>query len=121
MALKVLRHLAKQKSPTSGAELADLTETGMAYVSRCIQPLVANDWIESRPGPDGGYLISKAAQKLTLLQVVEAVEGPLESNECVLDDRNCGLDRPCQLHPMWAQARQEFRRSLSRVKALPAR
>lgn len=118
VALQTLRFLAGRSQPASGADLAELTGTGMAYVSRCVKPLVDEGWVESRPGPEGGYLLAKSAHRLSLLQVVEAVEGPLVSSECVLDDRSCGLDRPCALHPMWAAAREDFKRSLARVKAI---
>jgi hypothetical protein len=55
----------------------------------------------------------RPARDVSLLEAVEAVEGPLVSRECVLRDLPCGADGNCVLHEAWSSAREVLRTVLA--------
>ena len=61
--------------------------------------------MRSDPGPTGGYALVADPAHLSMLQVIEAVEGPTESGRCVLADGPCSQNVPCALHEPWTRAR----------------
>ena len=57
--------------------------------------------VESTNGKFGGYRLRRDPAELTLLELIETIEGPSRSVQCVLEERPCGDDRPCALRPGW--------------------
>lgn len=68
--------------------------------------------MQSDPGPTGGYHCRVGVGDVTVLQVIEAVDGATDVGRCVVADRPCQADTPCVLHVAWAQARTELVRVL---------
>jgi Rrf2 family iron-sulfur cluster assembly transcriptional regulator len=64
--------------------------------------------VEGTVGKGGGYVLRRDARELTLLDVIESVEGPSRSEQCVLEDRRCDADHACALHPVWSAAQSAF-------------
>ena len=46
--------------------------------------------------------------RLSVLEIIEAVEGPTETGRCVLEERNCVGGEPCALHRPWSNARTQL-------------
>ena len=61
----------------------------------------------------GGYTAVASLDDLSVLDVVEAVEGPTDVTRCVLEDRPCAGGQRCALHDAWAQARSHLLRDLA--------
>ena len=70
-----------------------------------MNPLVQQGWVRSDPGPAGGYAADFEPAKVTVLAVIEAVEGPVDTGQCVLEDRACAEAGMCALHRPWSRAR----------------
>lgn len=68
-------------------------------------PLVRQGWVDSAPGPTGGYRLTVDPADVSVLDVIEAVEGPTDSGRCVVAGGPCGPDRYCALHEAWTRAR----------------
>ena len=84
--------------PASADALAEKTKVPRRYLTRVMQDLAAAGLVHSRPGPGGGYELSKEADSLTILDVVNAV-APLERiKTCPL-----GLDSHTELCPLHAE------------------
>ncbi len=61
--------------------------------------------LDCSPGRGGGCALARPADHVSLLEVIEAVEGPL-GNACVLDAQRCGVKgQECALHPAWSEGR----------------
>jgi len=95
------------------ADLADELGTTPGFIPQVMGPLVRAGWIRSTPGPTGGYEALVALGALTVLEVIEAVDGPTDNGRCVVAERPCDADEPCALHVAWARARGELRASLA--------
>lgn len=115
-ALKVLSRHAGQTVP--GAVLSRESGAGQAQLSQVLSPLVGAGWVVSRTGPDGGYALAPKLRRLSVLEVVETLEGPLESGECLIAGRRCGSDDPCAFHDTWVTARASLAKSLARSSAI---
>jgi Rrf2 family protein len=101
----------------SGVELADRIETTSPFLPQVLSPMVKAGWIESQTGPGGGYRLAVSLADLSLLEVVETVEGPTETGECVLRDGPCPGTESCPVHEAWQSARSELRERLAAVSA----
>lgn len=90
----------------SGTRLATAMNTSTHRVPQVMQPLVRSRWVESVPGPHGGYRLTANLAEISLLEVIEAVEGAIRDDRCVLKGAPCPSPEPCALHIPWSRARQ---------------
>lgn len=93
--------------------LADALDTTAGFVPQVVGPLVKAGWVRSDPGPTGGYSGACALDEVSVLQVIEAIDGATDQGRCVVADRECGGREPCSLHVAWANARHELMKSLA--------
>lgn len=96
------------KGPVLATELG----TTPAFVPQIVGPLVKAGWVHSDPGPNGGYVARVNLGDVSVLEVIEAVDGPTDAGRCVLNDRPCDASQPCALHSAWGRARRELVRIL---------
>jgi Rrf2 family protein len=74
------------------------------YTPHILNLLVKAGLAESRAGQRGGYRLVRAPSEISLLEVVEAAEGPLWPARCTLLGGPCRWEEVCALHPAWEQA-----------------
>ena len=118
LAIRAVRFLDAHPGRIPGSDVAEAIGTSVPFLSQVLTPLVTHRWIESRTGPAGGYELLDAGRRITLLQLIEAVEGPIVDGRCVLEDSVCNSAEPCALHVMWSEARESLIRSLDGVRVL---
>ncbi len=83
------------------------------FVSQILGDLVQAGLANSFFGANGGYRLTRSPEEITLLEVVEAGEGPLESDTCVLGDEPCHWESVCPLHETWSAASAAMRAELA--------
>lgn len=115
LATKAVLALDAAGRRAKAAELADWVGTTPGFLSQVLTPLVSCGWVGSEPGPSGGYSIIADLDGLSVLDIIEAVEGPTDSGRCVLEDRSCSDSAPCVLHHAWQRARGQLIDELSRI------
>jgi Rrf2 family protein len=113
LATRALIELAHQGRRMKSAELAGAIGTTPGFLSQAMTPLAARGWVRSEPGPTGGYLLGVDLAEVSVLDVIEAIEGPSDVGRCVLEDRPCGNAGPCALHQPWQRARTQLLDELS--------
>jgi Rrf2 family transcriptional regulator, iron-sulfur cluster assembly transcription factor len=97
------------------AQVAEAVGTTPGFLSQAMSPLVARGWVRSEPGPTGGYSTAVDLARVSLLDVIEAVEGTTDTGRCVLEDRPCGGGALCALHVPWSTARTHLLDELAAV------
>ena len=117
LAIKALSEVAGREAPVKLANLAQLVGTTPAFLAKIARPLVARGWLESTPGPRGGYSPGRLTDA-SVLDVIEAVEGPTETGKCVLRGGPCGGADTCSLHDPWTAARSALIQALAHQKAV---
>ena len=103
-----MRVLGEADTRLKAQTLADAVCTTPGYMPQVIGPLVKAGWVRSDAGPTGGYSLAVSLEDVSLLQVIEAVEGPTDDGQCVLVDRPCEAAGPCALHVAWYRAREHL-------------
>ena len=92
--------------------------TTTPYVAQVVTPLVQNGWIDSKPGPAGGYGLIADPSAITILEVVELIEGPLANGTCVMAGGPCGDSDFCSVHDVWMEARDALRDAFAQVRVV---
>jgi len=98
----------------------DLTlATGIprAYLAKIIQALARANLVRTRQGHGGGVSLGKEPAGITLRRMVEAVEGPIHLNRCLVHAGECPRDAFCAAHPVWARIQAMLIRELEAVTA----
>jgi Rrf2 family protein len=115
LATRALLTLAARGERMKAAELAEALQASPGFLSQAMTPLVGRGWVRSDPGPAGGYTTTADLAAISVLDVVEAVEGTTDEARCVLEDRACGRARSnrCAMHDAWVQARSHLLRELA--------
>lgn len=105
LATRALLELAGARHRLKGAELAERLGASGGFLAQAMTPLVTRGWVRSEPGPTGGYELVADLGRVSVLEVIEAVEGPIDVGQCVLESRACASGVPCALHQPWSKAR----------------
>lgn len=83
------------------------------FASQILADLVRAGIADSKAGKAGGYRLARDPMDVSLLQIVEAGEGPLRSERCALGEGPCRWEKVCPLHETWSEATASLRRTLS--------
>jgi Rrf2 family protein len=102
-----------QGERVSHAELAGAVGCPPPFLAKVLQRLTRAGLVVSHRGNVGGFEIKKSRRSVSVLQVVEAVEGPLCLNICVGKKKCCSRRDSCPAHPVWAQGQAAVIRVLS--------
>ncbi|MEK6529950.1 MAG: Rrf2 family transcriptional regulator, partial [candidate division NC10 bacterium] len=87
-----------------------------AYLSKIIQALARVGLVRTQRGTRGGIALLEEPQAITLRQVIEAVEGPIYLNRCLVRPGLCPRDRFCPVHPVWARIQAIVTQELDSVR-----
>ena len=91
MRVRVMIHLAGSPSEerVSLPELAEATDAPESFLSKVLQALSRAGLISSRRGQSGGFQISQRGREASMLEVIEAIDGPICLNVCLVSGRSC--------------------------------
>jgi Rrf2 family protein len=87
------------------ADLSKATDVSGHFLSKVLQQLVRSGLIRSQRGSGGGYGLAISAYNVSLLDVVQALEGPIQLNQCIAEGPSCERKSWCPAHQVWAEAR----------------
>ena len=105
-AVRVMVHLSSLPpgSRLQRRELVELSEAPESFLGKVLQRLVWSGLITSRRGGGGGFELAVRAEKISVLKVVEAIDGPIHLNLCVPGASGCDRSLACAVHPVWVEA-----------------
>jgi len=92
--------------------LAEATEAPESFLSKVLQALTRAGFISSRRGQAGGFAILERGKQASMREVIEAIDGPLCLNVCLMKGRSCARKAWCPAHPVWVQAQEAMLRVL---------
>ena len=85
----------------SAPELAEQAGLEAPTVAKVLQPLAAAGLVAGFRGANGGYRLARTAADINLVEIVEAMEGPLAMTECSVHDGQCGIEASCGVRANW--------------------
>jgi len=97
---------------TSRKEIARVMDIPDQFLSKIAPQLAKAQIIEIIQGAKGGYRLIMSPEKLTMLDVVEAVIGEIYLNDCVIRPESCERAPACSAHQVWVKARNQLRDTL---------
>jgi Rrf2 family protein len=105
-AVRVMIHMAGLPPDTRASrnDLADAADCPDQFLSKVLQSLTRAGLVISHRGNTGGFELPLSARHTSLLQIVEAVEGPIRLNVCLVSAAACDRQTFCPAHAVWAEA-----------------
>lgn len=115
-AVRAVLHLAMRAGAKGGGaegvslihEIATAQDVPKSYLSKIMQSLVKAGLVKSRRGAKGGFTLAQPPERITLRQTIEAVEGPINLNICLIRKGECPRDEVCPVHLVWAEAQRKL-------------
>jgi len=82
------------------------------FLGKILQVLVRKNFLNSTKGPNGGFYLKRPAIDVTLMEVIDAIDGSASFEICVIRNSSCDHDNPCSMHhkmaPLWNEMRKIF-------------
>ncbi|MFH0940074.1 MAG: Rrf2 family transcriptional regulator [Planctomycetota bacterium] len=108
-ALRAVFELARRAGhgPVKIADIANAQAIPPRFLEVILSQLKQSGFIDSQRGSDGGYILSRQPDHLTVGEILRFMQGPLGPIECVTGDvrTKCPLHRGCVFLPMWEKVR----------------
>jgi Rrf2 family protein len=106
-ALQAVLYLALQREDgmTSIKTLTRKLDIPYHFLAKILQRLTRKGLLRSLKGPTGGFTLSLPAEKITLFQIIEAIDGAEFMTTCVLGFSECSGRNPCSVHEQWGEMR----------------
>ena len=101
--------------PVTLAGISQRQSISLSYLEQLFGKLRRHRLVESVRGPGGGYTIARALDKLSVADIVTAVDEPLDATQCG-GRENCHDDRRCMTHDLWATLNEKMYEYLDSVK-----
>jgi Rrf2 family protein len=79
-----------------------------SFLAKIISQLSIAGLLHTSRGARGGVTLARSPGEITLLEVIEAIDGPIMLNECVGETGSCSFDEDCPLKPVWCDAQNEL-------------
>lgn len=106
--IRVMIYLAAAdaESRISLLDLAAATNAPDSFLSKVLQALSRAGFISSRRGQSGGFRMSARGRDASMLDVIEAIDGRICLNTCLIAGKSCSRKHSCPAHPVWADAQR---------------
>jgi Rrf2 family transcriptional regulator, cysteine metabolism repressor len=93
--------------PVSIKSISERQKISEYYLEQLFSPLRKSNLIKSVRGAQGGYVLSKAPQDITIAEIMEVLEGPIEISNC-LEEKNCNNIDCCATRLLWAKIKNSI-------------
>jgi len=117
-ALRAMLYLARtdpnQRSSTS--QIANVQQIPPSFLAKIISQLSIAGLIHTSRGARGGVTLARPTEEISLLDVVEAIDGPILLNECTHSKDGCPFGEECPIQPIWCNAQEELVNKLKSTK-----
>lgn len=114
-AVRAMLALASDPSdgPLSARRIAARMEIPPRFLPQVMSDLAAAGLVEGTPGRAGGYRLSRSPARISLIEVIEAVEGDSRRQTCALRGGPCGVDGTCAIHDVFSAAQEALLREFA--------
>lgn len=116
-ALRIVYTLALQQGRMEAKSIAEKACVTLRFSLKILRKLVAAGIVRSYKGSQGGYEMAKPSEQITIYEILEAIEGPLVLNRCLLEGHDCNRvpDKKCPFHYLFEHASDRLKAELSAV------
>jgi Rrf2 family protein len=109
-ALRAMIYLSRldptQRAATS--QIAEEQKIPPSFLAKIISQLSIAGLIHTSRGARGGVSMARSPEEVSVLEVVEAIDGPISLNDCTGDPSACPFGEDCPLRPLWCETQAEL-------------
>jgi Rrf2 family protein len=98
----------KDNIPQSTASLSEKLQMPLPFMHQIAHALMQSGLIKATPGPRGGLRLNQSSSEISVLNIVEALEGPISLNPCLETEDCCPRQENCGAQPVWSNLQQKI-------------
>ena len=106
---------ARPDAVMSAPDLAEQAGLEAPTVAKVLKPLAQAGLVEGFRGANGGYRLTREAADISLVEIVEAMEGPLGMTECSVPSGQCGIAHSCGVQANWRRINDVVAEALGNI------
>ncbi|MEW6456370.1 MAG: Rrf2 family transcriptional regulator [Acidobacteriota bacterium] len=115
-AIRCVLYLSEKKGIIANVdEIAKSMLIPKSFLAKILQKLEKTGIVKSNKGRKGGFSLGKEPKGVSLMEVIEIIQGPLSINVCAIDKRKCDLSNICSVHPVWGKIKKETEEKLKKM------
>ena len=118
-ALRAMVYIAawEENKVCSINEIAEAEQVPREYLAKILKELSLQNFLHSYKGIHGGYRLAKDRNKITFLNIIEAMQGKIAVNDCIRhsNPEGCGRKAGCAMHEFWKAEQARVTKSLGSV------
>ena len=109
-ALRAVLHLSRAGNSERAATstIAKEQKIPPSFLAKIVSQLSIAGLLHTSRGARGGVTLARQPKDITLLEVVEAIDGPIQLNECVANAGICTFEANCPIHSVWCEAQDDL-------------
>lgn len=114
-AIRALIYLELYSNPEKKAGIKEISgelDIPSPFLGKILQVLVKHNFLNSTKGPNGGFYLKRPAIDISLMEVIDVLDGLDSFESCVIRNSTCDHDKPCSMHhkmaPLWNEMRGVF-------------
>ena len=105
--------IAGQDRWVRSEEICRTQEITPAFLTRIARPLLKRGILSAVRGVGGGFRLGRPPDTISMLEVIETLQGPMLFNDCLIAPGTCPRDGRCPVHPVWKQIKEGTERILA--------
>jgi Rrf2 family protein len=115
--LMAMKHLAERahEGACSAKDVADAYGIPQEALAKILQTLVKAGLLQSQHGANGGYMLARAANKISAFEVIRAIDGPLFITSCITVRGECGQSGRCTIREPLRRVNESIEQVLRRI------
>lgn len=114
-ALQALHLLAEshEGGTLSAEQIAQRLDIPKEFISKILQSLAKSGFVNSQRGNTGGFKLGRNPEDISLMDIVENIDGTGAFENCVIGKLECNSEEPCSMHDTWAPMRNALNRFMT--------
>lgn len=115
-ALRAVIYLSKLEPEERAAtsQIAQEQHIPPSFLAKIVSQLSVAGLLQTSRGARGGVSLARSPQEINVLDVVEAIDGPILLNECV-NNGSCEFGEECPMKPVWCETQKDLTQRLSKI------
>ncbi|NLG87343.1 MAG: Rrf2 family transcriptional regulator [Firmicutes bacterium] len=115
-ALRALAYLALHANQVvTAGEIAESQEVPLEFLQKILQRFVKSGMVKSHRGAQGGFSLAQEPAEITVLNIVEVMQGPVVMNRCLLGKNGCPRAPKCPLKKSWIDMEEKIAAYMSGI------
>ena len=109
-AVRAVLHVARLSNGARAPTSAIAQEQGipLPFLAKIISQLAVAGIVDAMRGASGGVRLARSPEDVTMLEVIQVIDGPVALNRCVAGTDGCNRVSTCPVHEVWCEAQNEL-------------